>query len=127
MSQLEGVKIVPYIYNMEEVMNACDIIIARSGAMTITEISNVGKPAIFIPLPFVSQNHQEHNARVLEKIGAAKIILNQELTKEKLANEIEELVVHSEERIKMGEKARTIAIPNVEEKIYQEIKKLVKK
>ena len=57
-------------------MNVSDIIVARSGAMTITEISIVGKPAIFIPLPSNLANRQEDNARVFEKNGAAKIILN---------------------------------------------------
>ena len=64
---------------MEEVMNACDLVISRSGAMTITEISIVGKPAIFIPLPNVSNNHQEYNAKVLANVDAAKIISNNEL------------------------------------------------
>ena len=48
-SSIKNTKIVPYIYNMEEVLNACDLVVARSGAMTITEISKVGKPGIFIP------------------------------------------------------------------------------
>ena len=78
-NHLENAKIVPYIYNMEEMMNVADLIVARSGAMTITEISNLGKPSILVPLPNVSGNHQFYNAKVLEDIGAAKIILNDEL------------------------------------------------
>ena len=62
----------PYIYNMEELMNSVDVIVARSGAMTITEISNLGKPSILIPLPNVSHNHQLYNAKVLENVGAKK-------------------------------------------------------
>ena len=57
--QLDKVKIVPYIYNMEEIMNAIDLVVSRSGAMTITEISNVGKPAIFIPFPFATENYKK--------------------------------------------------------------------
>ena len=78
-NNIENAKIVPYIYNMEEIMNISNLIVARSGAMTITEISNLGKPSILIPLPNVSGDHQLHNAKVLEKVGAAKIILNDEL------------------------------------------------
>ena len=48
---ISNVRIIPYIYNMDEILNAVDLVVARSGAMTITEISNVGKPAIFIPFP----------------------------------------------------------------------------
>lgn len=125
-AKLENVKVVPYIYNMEEIMNTCDLIIARSGAMTITEISIVGKPAIFIPLPNVSNNHQEYNAKVLEKVGAAEIVTNDMLSAEKLNEEIEK-IVNSEETIeKMSKNAKKLAITNVEDKIYDEIKKLVK-
>ena len=76
---VENIKIVPYIYNMEEVMNVADLIVSRSGAMTITEISNLGKPSILIPLPNVSGDHQTYNAKVLENQKAAKIIKNEEL------------------------------------------------
>lgn len=125
-SKLQDVKIVPYIYNMEEVMNACDLIISRSGAMTITEISIVGKPAIFVPLPNVSNNHQEYNAKVLENVGAAKILLNKDLKQERLNALVEEIVLNPKLMKEMGDNARKIAITNVEDKIYEEIKKIVK-
>lgn len=122
---LEKVKIVPYIYNMEEIMNIVDLVICRSGAMTITEISNVGKPAIFIPFPFATENHQEYNARVLEKVDAAKIVLDKNLTADLLNDMIENLVKGEEKLQKMGDNAKTISIQNVEERIYQEVKDVV--
>ncbi len=125
-NNLKNTKIVPYIYNMEELMNISDLLVCRSGAMTITEISIVGKPAIFIPLPSHSANRQEDNAKVLEKLGAAKIILNEELTYNNLAKEIDEIINDKETLEKMGIKARTIAPSNVESKIYKEIKKVVR-
>lgn len=125
-NNLENVKVVPYIYNMEEVMNACDLIIARSGAMTITEVSIVGKPAIFIPLPNVSNNHQEYNAKVLENVNAAKIISNDDLTPELLNAEVENIVKNESLMQKMGQNAKKIAINDVEDKIYNEIKKICK-
>ncbi len=70
--KIKNIKIVPYIYNMEEIINTVDVVVARSGAMTITEIARVGKPAIFIPFPFATENHQEYNARVLEKKRSSK-------------------------------------------------------
>lgn len=60
--------------------------------MTITEISNLGKPSILIPLPNVSHNHQLYNAQVLEKIGAAKIILDNELKGENLQKTIMQIL-----------------------------------
>lgn len=126
-AKLKNVKIVPYIYNMEEVLNACDLVISRSGAMTITEISIVGKPSIFVPLPNVSNNHQEYNAKVLQNVGAAKIILNKDLEAENLNKQVEEIVQNEDILQAMGKNARKIATCNVEEKIYEEIKKLVRK
>ena len=125
-NQIENVKIIPYIYNMEEIMNISDIIVARSGAMTITEISNLGKPSILIPLPNVSQDHQLRNAEVLQKIGAAQIILNNELEKDILNKEIIEIASNKVKMKEMGEKASTKSVKNVQEKIYAEIKKIVK-
>lgn len=123
---IENVKIVPYIYQMEEVMNLVDLVVCRSGAMTITEISVVGKPAIFIPFPYATENHQEYNARVLEKVGAAKIILDQDLTAKRLNDEINHIILNSSLLLEMAQAATKIAPKNVEENIYQEIKKLKK-
>lgn len=122
---LTNVKMVPYIYNMEEMMNLCDLMVCRSGAMTITEIAIVEKPAIFIPLPSMSANRQEDNARVLEKLGAAKIILNNELNSDILSKEIDSVIKDEDLLFEMGEKAGKIAPNNVEEKIYQEIKQIL--
>ena len=124
--KVENAKIVPYIYNMEEIMNVSDVIVARSGAMTITEISNLGKPSILIPLPNVSNNHQLYNAKVLENVGAARIILNNELNCDNLNNTIEEIVLNKTNLNQMGEKALQKSVHNVESKIYSEIKKVVK-
>ena len=107
-------------------MNSVDIIVARSGAMTITEISNLGKPSILIPLPNVSHNHQLYNAKVLENVEAAKIILNDELDGTKLSGAIKDIVVTPNKIEQMGENALKVSTSNVEDKIYSEIKKLVK-
>ena len=119
------VKIVPYIYNMEEMLNAVDVIISRSGAMSITEISTVGKPAIFIPFPYAAENHQEYNARVLENAKAAKVILDKALTATYLNQEVEDLIKNPQKMENMGINARKIAMDHVEDKIYEEIKKIV--
>lgn len=121
----QNLKILPYIYNMEEIMNVSDLILSRSGAITITEISNVGKPAIFIPLPNVSNNHQEYNAKVLEKVGAAKIILDYELNGNKLSKTLEVLILNNDKLEEMSKNSRKIAIEAVDEKIYKEISKIV--
>jgi UDP-N-acetylglucosamine--N-acetylmuramyl-(pentapeptide) pyrophosphoryl-undecaprenol N-acetylglucosamine transferase len=126
-NHIENVKIMPYIYNMEEVMNIADVAVTRSGAMTITEISNLGKPSILIPLPNVSADHQLYNAKVLEKIGAAKILLNDSLDANILNKTIEEIVLNKDEAQKMGERAKTKSVYNAEERIYNEIKRVLQK
>ena len=123
--KLENVKVFPYIYNMEEIMNISDLLICRSGAMTVNEVSIVGKPAIFIPLPGVSQNHQEYNAKVLENIGAAKIVNNEDLEIIDLNKYVEELIYEQELLKQMGEKAKTVAQYDVLETIYKEIKQTI--
>ena len=123
--KIENTKILPYIYNMEEIENICDLVVARSGAMTITEISNLGKPSILIPLPNVSNNHQMYNAKVLEKAGAAKIIENNTLNGELLNNTINSIIGEKSVCEKMGNNALKISTIDAEEKIYEEIKRLV--
>ena len=123
---IKNAKIMPYIYNMEELINVCDMVVCRSGAMTITEIAIVEKPAIFIPLPSMGANRQEDNARVLEKLGAAKVILNDELNSNILNSYITEMIADRNLLKEMGRKANVIAMKDVEEKIYKEIKESLK-
>ena len=125
-NNIKNMTIVPYIYNMQEIMNLADLIVARSGAMTITEVAIVGKPAIFIPFPYATENHQEYNARVLADMGAAKIILDKDLNTEELNKEILEIIENKELQVQMGKTAEKAAIQNVEDKIYEEIKLLIK-
>ena len=124
-ANIKNVKVIPYIYNMEEMMNISDLFVCRSGAMTITEVSIVGKPAIFIPLPSMSANRQIDNALVLKKIGAARIIKNEEVNGKNLSEEINSIIEDPKELAEMGRIANTIAPKDVEEKIYQEIIKCI--
>lgn len=122
---IPNVKILPYIYNMEEVMNCVDLVVSRSGAMTITEISIVGKPSIFIPFPYATENHQEYNAKVLEKVGAAKIILDADLDFNILNSTINEIISDKEKMCRMSENAHAVEIKNVEDKIYVELRRIM--
>lgn len=124
---VKNCKILPYIYNMEEMYALSDLVIARSGAMTITELAIVCKPAIFIPLPSVGANRQEDNARVVEKLGGAKVILNSELNSRILSDMLNELTKDKNKLKQMGEKVNSLEIKNVEDRIYEEIIKIAKK
>ncbi len=126
-NNIPKVKIVPYIYNMQEFMNYVDLVVSRSGAMTITEVALLNKPAIFIPFPFATENHQEYNARVLESVYAAKIILDKDLTGSTLDQNIYSIISEPKILEKMRQNATKIAVNNVEEKIYKEIIKVLNK
>lgn len=125
--ELYNATVVPYIYNMEEVLNLADLVVSRSGAMTITEVAKCAKPAIFIPYPYATENHQEYNAKVLANVDAARIILDKELTPEKLNNEIKSIIIDKQKQEHMAKNAEQIAIKDVNKKIYNEIEKLIRK
>ena len=123
---IENCKVLPYIYNMEEMYALSDLVISRSGAMTITELAIACKPAIFIPLPSVGANRQEDNARVAEKLNAARVILNTDVNGEILSTTIKELVSDLNNLKEMGNNFNKLEIKNVEDKIYEEICKVLK-
>ncbi|MBO6145388.1 MAG: undecaprenyldiphospho-muramoylpentapeptide beta-N-acetylglucosaminyltransferase [Bacilli bacterium] len=123
---IKNAKILPYIYNMDEVMSISDLVVARSGALTLTELALLGKPAIFIPLPSSSANRQEDNARVFEKQGAAKIILNTEVTSDNLNEMIESIILDKDKLKEMSLASSKLAITDVEDRILNEIKRLIK-
>ena len=94
---IKNVKVLSYIYNMNEILNVSDLAVVRAGAMTITELSVVGLPAIFIPLPNRKANRQEENAKVFEINNAGYIIKNEDITKETLKEKLE-LVLEDKEK-----------------------------
>ena len=124
---VSNARILPYIYNMDEVMSISDLVVARSGALTLTELSLLGKPAIFIPLPSSSANRQEDNAKVFEKNNAAKIILNNEVNKDNLNDMIKDIVLDKEKLEKMSLASKSLGVFDVDERIMKEIKRLVNK
>ena len=89
--QHKNCRIVPYIENMHEHLAAADVVICRCGAMTLSEIEAVGTPAILIPSPNVTDNHQYENGRVLEKHGTALMIEEKNLDKNSLIKAINDV------------------------------------
>ncbi|MCL2201515.1 MAG: UDP-N-acetylglucosamine--N-acetylmuramyl-(pentapeptide) pyrophosphoryl-undecaprenol N-acetylglucosamine transferase, partial [Oscillospiraceae bacterium] len=81
-----------YINDMQAVMAEADLVVCRAGASTIAELTAMGKPAILVPSPYVTNNHQQANAQQLEKIGGAVVILEKDCTGGKLYEEITKLL-----------------------------------
>jgi UDP-N-acetylglucosamine--N-acetylmuramyl-(pentapeptide) pyrophosphoryl-undecaprenol N-acetylglucosamine transferase len=98
-----------YIDNMVESFAHTDLIICRAGATTSAELVAAGKAAIMIPFPQAADDHQRKNAEALQAGGAARMILQQELTGERLAAEIAALVKAPDELTRMEEASRKLA------------------
>ena len=122
----DNIKVVPYINNMSSVMAAADVVVARSGAITVSEICALGKPAVLIPSPNVVRNHQEQNARELEKQNAAAVITEDILTDELLYNKICEMTSDKASLSAMSKNAKRIAKTNALEEIYNIVMKMKK-
>ncbi len=123
----DNIKIVPYIDNMHLAMAAADVVVSRSGAITVSEIAVLGKPSILIPSPNVVRNHQEQNARALEKVGACRVLLESELNEGSLYDAINSLANDKKAQDKMAESLKEVACPDALERIYKVVKKITKK
>lgn len=120
-------KVYPYIYNMQEALGACDMIITRAGATILSEITVLGIPAIIVPSPYVANNHQEYNAKVLEKNGAGLIVHENELSTSKLIESIKEIMFDKEKYNLMCKKSRELSRVNAADNICDIILDLYKK
>lgn len=114
-----GFEIREYIYDMAKVMAAADIVMCRAGASTLSELSVMGKPAILIPSPNVTNNHQEKNARMLEKAGAAKVLLEGEFSEDALLGTVTEILSDKERLNLMAEKMSGLGAANANERIVE--------
>lgn len=117
----DNIKIVNYIDNMEEVLAATDVLISRAGALSVAETLVAGKPAILVPSPNVTGNHQYYNARAVADRGGAILIEEKDLSAEILITEVEKLKNNPELREEMGVKAREAAPLDALEIIYEGI------
>lgn len=122
-SQCNNLDIRPYIDNMPTCMAAADLVICRAGAITLSEIQAMGKPAILIPSPNVAENHQYHNAMALVNAGAAEIIEESELSGETLMKTVDKLLLNPEQLKTISENSRKMAITDANERIYSIVKK----
>ena len=115
-----------YIYDMPVEMAAADVVISRSGAATCNEIAVSGTPSILIPSPNVTNNHQEHNARVLSNKDAAVTILEKDCTAQGIFDELQALLRDSARRENMSKTLRTMARLDSTERICDIVEELTK-
>jgi len=115
-----------YIFDIYKYYAAADIVICRSGALTLTELAVIKKAAILIPSPYVAENHQYKNAEVLEKQNAAVIIEEKDLTAEILTEKIEELMADPFKRTDLSQNINQFASYDTLDKIYNIVMNLKK-
>lgn len=114
----DKVTVCKYIYNMSEILAACDIEICRAGAMTLSELAVLGKAAVIVPSPYVTNNHQYKNAKVLYDKDAALMIEEKNLDGASLEKAVRGLAEDKERRKKIENNVRRMAVTDTLDRIY---------
>lgn len=120
-----NVKIVPYLEDMLSVMKKTDLMVTRTGASTIAEITSLGIPSVLVPSPYVTHNHQYKNALVLEKRNAGVIIEEENLSSEILLKTIDDILKDPKKYDIMKSSSESLGVKDSASKIYEVIKSLV--
>ncbi|MDP6775558.1 MAG: undecaprenyldiphospho-muramoylpentapeptide beta-N-acetylglucosaminyltransferase [Candidatus Latescibacteria bacterium] len=110
-----------FIDDMEAAYSAADLALTRAGGMTLAEQSLLGVPAVLVPLPTATENHQEHNARSRVRAGAARMIREAELDADRLLDDVGQLTGDPEALAEMGRRTRKLASPDAAERIVDEM------
>lgn len=130
--EAEGVKvrgnkrlIVSEYVNMPLSLAACDLVISRCGASTLTELEAVGRGAILIPSPMVAENHQYHNGMVLQNAGAGFVYEEKDLKENTVINKVDELTSAPEKLAELSANAAGLYITDTNDRIYETIRPLI--
>lgn len=124
-SAFASARVVAYIDPIVDEIAAADLVVCRAGAMTVGELAAAGRAAIFIPFAAATNNHQELNARVVEKAGGGVVITESELTPERLAAAITGVVSDPEKARRMGDAAHSLATPEATKRIVDTIEEII--
>ncbi|NCA68548.1 MAG: undecaprenyldiphospho-muramoylpentapeptide beta-N-acetylglucosaminyltransferase [Sphingobacteriia bacterium] len=112
-------EVIPFIHDMAEAYAWADVVVCRAGALTVSELAAAGVASILVPYPFAVDDHQVGNARFLADAGAARLIIQRDLTVSGLAAVLKELLGHPETLLTMAERARARARPDAVTRIAQ--------
>ena len=116
-----------FIDDMPGALAQADLVISRAGAMAVAELAAAGRAALLIPFPGAADQHQLENARAMEKAGAARVIVQSELTPERLAREIRELMASPATLEHMEACARRLARPDAAARIADMVEEFARK
>src|SRR5207249_3580743 len=115
----------PFLYDMGRQLGQADVVVCRAGATTLAEITASGRPAILVPLPTATDDHQRRNAEALVGRGAADLLLQSEMTGASLAGRILALAHDGDRRARMAAAARSLARPGAARAIVDRALQLV--
>ncbi len=121
----DKIKIMDYLYDMPHALNIADIIITPAGAITLSEISAIGKASILTPKSYTAENHQEYNANFFKERGASEVILEKKLTGDNLYKSIYRLKNDKKLIMEMEQASFKIGKPKASKNIYNEILKII--
>src|SRR5215469_1554140 len=110
-------QVVPFIDDVPSALERAGLVIARAGAMTITDIALAARPAVYVPYPFHKDRQQLHNAGVIERVGGGAIVLDDDKLGENLAREVTTMLQNPAKLIEMGKRAHQVAHPNAATRI----------
>lgn len=116
----------PYLYNMPQALACADVAVFRAGAIGIAELTARGVPSVLVPYPFAAANHQEMNARAIAAAGAARMILDRELTAERLLSVLAELLSEDAKLKRMAKAAKKLGRPKAADEIASRVIRLAK-
>lgn len=119
------IRVTEYI-DIPKCLPAADLVVCRSGASTLSELQALGKPSILIPSPYVTENHQYHNAMALVNNGAAQILEEKDLTPDKLTEMVNALVSDKAKLQEIGKNAKKMALTDATQRIYETLCEIVK-
>lgn len=114
-------EVVPFVEDMARAYASAQLVIARAGATTLAEICAVGRPSVLVPYPHAADDHQRKNAEELQRAGAAISIAEDELSPERLASAVGELVGSAEKRRTMAQAARSLGRPDAAAAIVDDL------
>jgi len=126
LDKIGNVTIIPYMYNMQDALAAADLVISRAGAATLAELTAMGIPSILVPYPYASENHQEYNARALEKENAALVVLDHELDGYILCRKVDELLDDRDKLTAMSAASKRLGKKHALEDIINCVDELIK-